>query len=160
MKVLVISDTHGYISNSKKAIDSNPGIEAVIHLGDYYKDAVRLSELYPNIKFEFVSGNCDGSNKAICSEKTLEIENNRIFITHGHNYSVKWSYRSILERAKAENAKLVLFGHTHIAIIEKINNVLLLNPGSVTQSRSNLPESYAILDISDVEIKTDIYYIW
>ncbi len=159
MKVLVISDTHGHISNAEKAIYSNPKIELVIHLGDYYKDAVRLSELYPNIKFEFVSGNCD-NNKAICSEKTLEIANSKVFITHGHNYSVKWSYKPILERAKAENSILVLFGHTHIAVIEKINNVLLLNPGSATQSRSNLPESYAILDISDEDIRTDICYIW
>lgn len=159
MKVLVISDTHGHISNAEKAIDSNPEIEVIIHLGDYYKDAVCLSELYPNINFEFVSGNCD-SNKALYSEKTLEIANNKIFITHGHNYSVKWSYKPILERAKAENAKLVLFGHTHIAVIEKINNILLLNPGSIAQSRSNLPESYAILDILDEDIRTDICYIW
>jgi putative phosphoesterase len=158
MKVLVMSDSHGYISNARLAIEKNPEIETIIHLGDYYKDAVRLSELYTNNRFEFVCGNCDGS-KAICAEKTLEMENNIIFITHGHNYSVKWNYKTILDRAKSENAKLVLFGHTHIAAIDKIDNMLLLNPGSITQSRSKHSESYAILDITKNSIKTDICYI-
>ena len=158
MKVLVISDSHGYISNARLAIEKNPGVEIIIHLGDYYKDAVRLSELYPNKRFEFVSGNCD-ANKAISAEKVLEIENNIIFIAHGHNYSVKWNYKPILERAKSENAKLVLFGHTHIAAIDKIDNILLINPGSITQSRSNYSESYAILDIYKNNIKSDVYYI-
>lgn len=157
MKVLVMSDSHGYISNARLAIEKNPGVEIIIHLGDYYKDAIRLSELYPNKRFEFVSGNCDG-NKAISTENVLEIENNIIFITHGHNYSVKWNYKSLLERAKYENAKLILFGHTHIAAIDKIDNILLLNPGSITQSRSNYSESYAILDISKNSIKSDICY--
>ncbi|QNU68275.1 metallophosphoesterase [Ruminiclostridium herbifermentans] len=157
MKALVISDSHGYISNARIAIGLNPDVEIIIHLGDYYKDAVRLSELYPNIRFEFVSGNCDG-NKDISTEKVLEIENNIIFITHGHNYSVKLNYKRILERAKAENAKLVLFGHTHVATIEKIDNILLLNPGSITQSRSRFSESYAILDINKNKIFSDILY--
>lgn len=159
MKVLVLSDTHGYIYNAKRAIDNNPEVEVVIHLGDYYKDAIHLSELYPNIRFEFVSGNCDIRSKDIYDEKTLEIENNRIFITHGHKYAVKWNYRSILERAEAEGAKLVLFGHTHIAVTDRINNILLLNPGSITQSRSNKSESFAVLDITKDSIKTDIRYI-
>ncbi len=158
MKVLVISDSHGYISNARLAIEKNPEIEIIIHLGDYYKDAVRLNELYPNIRFEFVSGNCDG-NKAINTEKVLQVENNIIFITHGHNYSVKWNYKPILERAKSENAKLVLFGHTHISAIDKIDNILLINPGSITQSRSNYSESYAILDITKNSIKSDICHI-
>lgn len=158
MKVLVMSDTHGYISNARLAIEKNPGVELIIHLGDYYKDAVRLSELYPNIRFEFVSGNCDGK-KAISTEKVLEIQNNIIFITHGHNYAVKWNYKHILERAKFENAKLVLFGHTHIAASDKIDNILLLNPGSITQSRSSHSESYAILDINEDGIKSDVCYI-
>ena len=158
MKVLVISDSHGYIYNARLAIEKNPEVEIIIHLGDYYKDAVRLNELYPNIRFEFVSGNCDG-NKAINTEKVLEVENNVVFITHGHNYSVKWNYKPILERAKAKNAKLVLFGHTHIATIDKIDNILLVNPGSITQSRSNYSESYAILDITKNSIKSDICYI-
>lgn len=158
MKVLVMSDSHGFLSNAKFVLDKNPEIKFVIHLGDYYSDAVKLSEMYKNIRFEFVSGNCDG-NRGLCSEKTLEVENTKIFITHGHNYSVKWNYRTILERAKLEDANIILFGHTHIATIDRLDNIILLNPGSISQSRSNQSESYAILDIRGNKIKTDIFYI-
>ncbi|PYG88851.1 hypothetical protein LY28_01212 [Ruminiclostridium sufflavum DSM 19573] len=159
MKVLVISDTHGYISNARYAIDKNPEAEMVIHLGDYCKDAVQLSKLYPGIIFEFVSGNCDNRSNAVCTEKTIEIENCRIFMTHGHNYSVKLNLRPILKRAEEENARLVLFGHTHIAGIDKEDNILLINPGSISQSRGSKPESYAVLDISEGKIKADIFYV-
>lgn len=159
MKVLVISDTHGYIYNAKKAIDRNPEIEMIIHLGDYYKDAVQLSQLYPNIKFEYVYGNCDFGIGAVCSEKTIEIEGKKIFITHGHRYSVKWDYNRILAQAEIENANVIMFGHTHVAVVDNNQNILIVNPGSISESRSNNPESYAILEVEGDNINADIIYI-
>jgi len=159
MKVLVMSDTHGYIFNAKQAIDRNPDIEMVLHLGDYCRDAVQLSQLYPDIIFEYVYGNCDIGIGTISAEKTIEIEGKRIFMTHGHKYSVKWDYNRILAQAKIQNAEVILFGHTHIAVIDNVKNSLIMNPGSISESRSNNPESYAILDISNDNIKTGLYYI-
>ncbi len=159
MKVLVISDTHGYIYNAKKAIDRNPEIEMIIHLGDYYKDAVQLSQLYPNIKFEYVYGNCDFGVGAVSAEKTIEIEGKKIFITHGHRYSVKWDYNRILSQAEIENAEVILFGHTHIAVVDNEKNILIVNPGSISESRSSSSESYAIMEFEEDNIKTDIFYV-
>ena len=159
MKVLVMSDTHGYIINAKEAIDKNSDIEMVLHLGDYCRDAAQLSQLYPNIKFEYVYGNCDIGIGAISGEKTIEIEGRRIFMTHGHKYSVKWDYNRILAKAEMDKAEVILFGHTHVAVIDSSSDVLILNPGSISESRSNSPESYAILEISEDNIKTDIYYL-
>jgi len=159
MKVLVMSDTHGYIFNARKAIERNPDIEMVLHLGDYCRDAVQLSQLFPNIKFEYVYGNSDIRIGTICAEKTIEIEGKRVFMTHGHKYSVKWDYNRILAQAKIENAEVILFGHTHIAVVDNVKNTLIMNPGSISESRSNKPESYAILDISKDDIKTGVLYI-
>lgn len=159
MKVLVMSDTHGYIYNARKAIDRNPDIEMVLHLGDYCRDATQLSQLYPNIKFEYVYGNCDIGIGAVSGEKTIEIEGKRIFMTHGHKYSVKWDYSRILAKAESDNAEVILFGHTHVAVIDSDRNVLIVNPGSISESRSSSPESYAILEISETDVKTNIFYI-
>ncbi|HEY5585344.1 MAG TPA: metallophosphoesterase [Ruminiclostridium sp.] len=159
MKVLVMSDTHGYIINAKEAIDRNPDIEMVLHLGDYCRDAAQLSQLYPNIRFEYVYGNCDIGIGAISAEKTIEIEGKRIFMTHGHKYSVKWDYNRILAKAEMENAEVILFGHTHVSAIDNVNNILIVNPGSISESRSRNPESYSILEISKYNIKSDIVYV-
>lgn len=159
MKVLVMSDTHGYIFNAKEALDRHPEVEMVLHLGDYCRDALQLSQLYPDVKFEYVYGNCDigvGNNSA---EKTIEIDGLSIFMTHGHKYSVKWDYNRILAKAKAENASVILFGHTHVAAVDNIDNRLLINPGSMSESRSNKSESYVIMDIAEGKVNADLYYI-
>ncbi len=159
MKVLVMSDTHGYIFNAKEALDRHPEIEVVLHLGDYCRDASQLSQLYPNVRFEYVYGNCDIGIGSISAEKTIELDGITIFMTHGHKYSVKWDYNRILAKAQAENASVVLFGHTHIAVIDYVDNKLIINPGSMSESRSSKSESYVILDISDGKANADIFYV-
>jgi putative phosphoesterase len=159
MKVLVMSDTHGDIFNARQAIVSNADIDLVLHLGDFYRDAVKLSQLFPDIKMEYVCGNCDTGIAAPYAEKILEIGGKRIFMTHGHKYSVKWSYDRILAKAEEENADVILFGHTHIAFIDKINNILIINPGSISESRSSNFESYLIMEIMGDTIKTNLHYV-
>ncbi|HEX2925503.1 MAG TPA: metallophosphoesterase [Ruminiclostridium sp.] len=159
MKILVMSDTHGYLNNARRAIEKNPDIELVIHLGDYCRDVTQLTQLYPDKKFEYVYGNSDIGVGSIAAEKTLEIEGRRLFITHGHKYSVKWDLNRIMEKAEVENAQVVLYGHTHVSLVEEVNDCMVLNPGSITESRSNLPESYAILDITKDNIDAELFYI-
>lgn len=159
MKVLVMSDTHGYIFNAREALDMHPEVEMVLHLGDYWRDASELSQLYPNIRFECVYGNCDIGADTISAERTLEIDGVVIFMAHGHRYSVKWDYNRILSRAQEENATVVLYGHTHVALVDYVQNKLVLNPGSISESRSSKSESYAILNIDGGEVSADIIYV-
>lgn len=159
MKVLVMSDTHGYIFNAREALDRHPEVEVVIHLGDYCKDASKLSQLYPDKRFEFVYGNCDIGVGTVSADRTIEIEGVKVFMTHGHKYSVKWDYNRILAKAQAERASVVLFGHTHVAVIDDVDNRLVINPGSISESRSSKSESYAILNIADEKVDAEIYYI-
>ncbi len=159
MKVLVMSDSHGYISNAKIALDRNPEVKMVLHLGDYCRDATQLTQMYPDIKFEYVYGNCDIGIGAIPADRTIDIEGKKIFMTHGHRYSVKWDYNRILEKAESEKSDVILYGHTHIANIDYVNKFLIVNPGSISESRSNLSESYAILDISDGKVNAELYFI-
>ncbi len=159
MKVLVMSDTHGYIFNAKEALDRHPEVEMVLHLGDYCRDASQLSQLYPDIKFEYVYGNCDIGVGTISADKTIEIDGVTVFMTHGHKYSVKWDYNRILSKAKAENASVILFGHTHVAVIDNVDNKLIINPGSMSESRSSKSESYVIMEVAEGKVNADIYYV-
>ena len=85
------------------------------------------------------------------SEDTFEYGNVKIFFTHGHMYNVKWNITDILRAAKERGAKVALYGHTHQARVDYIDDIYLINPGSVADSRIT-PCGYLALDITDAGI--------
>lgn len=54
----------------------------------------------------------------------------------------------------------IFIGHTHIPMIKKIDNKVIINPGSVGQPKDGIPEaSYAVWEDGRVEIKRVKYNI-
>ena len=100
MRILVFSDTHREISPCIKVLGNIIGVDMVLHAGDHIDDAKELCRMFPEITFEYVPGNCDFS--AADSEVIIEAEEKKIFLTHGHRYSVKTdeNYSLLKERAK------------------------------------------------------------
>ncbi len=154
--VLVISDTHGETSLAEKVIKKHKNIDLIIHLGDYFRDAKALHSINPEIKFEYVYGNSDFMIGDVPSEKILEIEGNRVLLTHGHRYSVKWGIEKLEAKAKNENIQLLLFGHTHISQVVYGPRYIILNPGSISDPRGGDDESYAIVKIDNAKIQVDL----
>lgn len=156
MKVLVISDTHGNINQVVRILDQVMplGVSTLIHCGDYIGDAKKLKTLYPTLEVHAVYGNCDGIGYGEDYTRIVEIEDVRIFITHGHKYEVKWAdYKDLLIDAEAYKAKLVIYGHTHCAHLEKKGEITLLNPGSITEPRDGMRLSYAMIELDKGHIK-------
>ena len=52
----------------------------------------------------------------------------------------------LAEKAKSLACQFAFYGHTHIA---KYENIGVINPGSISQSRSNIEETFAELLIDD-----------
>lgn len=152
MRILVISDTHGDTKKAEEVIRSNNGINMVIHLGDYFRDAQKLTRLFPDMLFEYIYGNSDFLVDNVPAEKTLDICGKRIFITHGHRYSVKWDTGRLFKKAEELHADMVLFGHTHIPLIEKNGSRCVLNPGSTSDPRGNSSRSYALVEIENNQV--------
>lgn len=128
-KIIVISDTHGGL----KAVEALRPLVAendlVIHLGDGVGDIRTLMADYPD-KFYFCRGNCDFFSPLPLSGE-LEVEGVKIFYCHGHEYGVKSRLSSLVEAGKARGAQLVLYGHTHRALISEEEGITLVNPGSL-----------------------------
>ena len=152
MKVLVISDTHGRTSHVCQLIErlKMHGLTHIIHCGDCIEDAKYIEHLYTELVMYKVAGNCDGYG---AGGTILEyIDDVPIMITHGHRQHVKESYEEMWIDAIAHEAKLAVFGHTHIAYLERKDDIILLNPGSMTLPKDeNLP-SFAIIEIKKGEI--------
>lgn len=129
MKVLVLSDSHGNVDNMARAVEKTAP-RLIIHLGDCWRDAEELHDLFPRIPLEQVPGNCD-FGRFEAEERLLFLEDKRVLIAHGHTMRVKYGLLSAQYRAQEMAADALLFGHTHIPLIENDGALILLNPGSI-----------------------------
>ena len=155
MKVLVFSDSHGFVGNIKKAIRQHPQIDYMIHLGDYGMDVEEIGYEFPYLTIEAVQGNCDRIREHPV-EKVIKLGGKSIFITHGHVYGVKYGLDTIISKGVQEDYDAILFGHTHQPLVDWRKGLLLVNPGSISSTRGTVGPTYAILDISDNGLNADI----
>ena len=125
--VTVISDTHGNRAVFEKLETVLAESDYILHLGDTSADGEFLRKKYPE-KTHVINGNCDPL-KLGEDEEILEIENVKIFLCHGHKYSVKSTRHPLAEKAESLNCNVALYGHTHKAKEEIYGNFTVLNPG-------------------------------
>ena len=142
MKILVLSDSHGNVSNMLRAVERESP-RMILHLGDCWRDGERLHDDCPDIEFHQVPGNCD-FRPAESAEQLLFIEDKRFLICHGHTYGVKQSLLTAGFAAEEQNLDCFLFGHTHKPLVDMRGKTLFLNPGSIGDP---FHPSYAIVTI-------------
>ena len=128
MRVLVVSDSHGNVDNMVRAVEwVQP--DYVLHLGDCQRDLEALRREFPGLAMEGVPGNCDwGSYDQ--KERLIELGGVRILMLHGHTRNVKSSPMAAMYAAKERGAQVLLFGHTHVPLVDNDGSLLTLNPGA------------------------------
>ena len=151
LRILVFSDSHRDIESCARVIRNIIGVDMVLHAGDHISDAKELCRMFPHIEFEYVPGNCDFSSDD--SEVVVEAQGKKIFLTHGHGYSVKTDedYSKLRQRAETLGCDCAVFGHTHISLCDPRRKVVLLNPGSIKQSGT-----YGVIEIENGTLKAAI----
>lgn len=130
MKVLVLSDSHGNISNMIRAVEQESP-RMVLHLGDCWRDGERLRDRFPDLPLEQVQGNCDFPRGSRETERLLYLGDKRVLMCHGHTYGVKQSLLPAGLAAEEKDLDLFLFGHTHRPLVDMRGKTLFLNPGSI-----------------------------
>ena len=145
MFIGIISDTHGNNDSVEKAVSIAPKMDMWLHLGDCTPDAEYLQALV-SVPVHSVAGNCDLPMKSTCYERIIEVEGYRIFMTHGHNYGVRYTQEYIMEAAESQGANIALYGHTHI-VDYRIGPPLLLNPGSASRPRDDNRGSFIVMEL-------------
>ena len=143
MLVAVVGDTHGRWEPVHKEIKSLPGLEVLLHTGDHYQDGSVLARKL-KIKGYSVVGNCDRAGGV--REKVLELEGHRILLTHGHLYRVKQTMNHLYYKAREGRYDIVVFGHTHVPFLEKVDGIWFINPGSPTYPRYGIP-TYGLMEL-------------
>ena len=131
MRVGIFSDSHGDHRALDELLEKMGYIDAACFLGDIARDAWHLEDALaamPNQpRLYAVRGNNDYNCHTLPLDMMIELGGVTMYLTHGHMAA---SYLSLAYRAKEKGAKVALFGHTHEAMCEMMDGVMLLNPGS------------------------------
>lgn len=147
MKIGFISDTHGNLHWTKKALKHLEDCDKILHLGDVLAHGPRNSitagydpkTLAEFLEFKeniyYIRGNCDADvdemvlNKDISNyENLFQWGDLSIYALHGY----KENELSRLYKGEELGANVVVTGHTHIKVLEKNEDIVVLNPGSTT----------------------------
>jgi len=144
-RLLVISDTHGNLANAQKAINLMGSIDLIVHAGDHYLDALKISRSAV-IPVVGVAGNRDYSSEA-AEEELFCVEDSKLYVTHGHQYAATARVSGLQKRAKHLGAQVVIYGHTHVPHLEVLDGRMYLNPGSLHLPRDASGKSFALLEI-------------
>jgi putative phosphoesterase len=128
------------------------GVDAVLHCGDIGSMAV--VELFAAWPAHFVFGNCDSDHEKFAGQIAragqtchgpfgeLEFEGARVALLHSHDG------RRFRQTIDSGNYKLVCYGHTHVAAIDRHGETLVVNPGAIYRAN---PHSVAIVDLPAIE---------
>ena len=146
MKILIVSDTHRKNDNYLKVLQLVGKIDMVIHLGDVEGSEYTIREA-AECPVEMIAGNNDFFSD-LPTEKTLQIGRYRVMITHGHQYYIGMGNEMLKEEAIANGADIVMYGHTHRPVIDISDDIIMLNPGSLSYPRQDDKKpSYIVMEI-------------
>ena len=155
MRIGVISDTHGHVERTMRAVRmlTSLEVERVIHCGDIGSPSIPpLLDGWPT---DYVDGNVDHDTNDLSQAITaaggvfhgrfadLEIAGIRIAVLHSDDQ------RRFQDTIANGSWPLVCYGHTHIAKLEEVQAVKVLNPGALY--RTAMP-SLAIVDLPSLKI--------
>lgn len=157
MKLGVLSDTHGNVENTRRAMDifRLHGVSEIIHCGDVGSGEV--VKLLSEIPCHFVFGNTDmpGTIRKAVLEAgqtcwdylgMIEREGIQIAFLHGDDW------RTLEELVQSGRFQLICTGHTHEFHWMIHGETNLLNPGALHRTAS---PSVAILTLPEVQIELE-----
>jgi len=163
MNIAVFSDTHGNCEDMRSAIVDKGPFDMLFHLGDGIDDGQIIAEEF-SLPFHGVYGNEDYPYFNTMPERLcVKVYSWNFLLSHGHQLDInpyhakdKWekNLKEMARLAKLKKADVFLFGHTHAALIEKLNGVVICNPGDQYISPNSMP-TFAIISAAQhrLEIK-------
>lgn len=166
MLVGIISDTHDDLKAVDKAVKvfKERGVEIVLHLGDIVAPFT-LARFKKNgvEKLIAVFGNNCGERlglRRVASEHgytinepphVLELEGKRILMLHGWG-PTEHTKRLVESLARSGDYDVILYGHTHLVDVRRVNGTLIVNPGEACGCLTG-KKTIAILDIKTLNVE-------
>ena len=153
MLAAVIADTHlpRRARSLPEDLTTHLGrADLVLHAGDLMDPAL-LDELAAYAPVKAVRGNLDPPGLP----ETLEFEFGGARVAMIHDSGRRQGRRTRLRR-RFPDARVVIFGHSHIPFLEDESGLMLLNPGSPTDRRREPRPTFALLHAEKGGVRAEI----
>lgn len=155
MLAVVLADTH--IPRRAKYLPEGlllclEEADLILHAGDLMDPAL-LGALAAYTPVKAVRGNLDPPEAGL--PETLEFELGGVLVAMIHDSGPKKGRRNRMRRRFPE-ARVVVFGHSHIPWLEEEDGLLLLNPGSPTDKRRQPDYTFALLRVENGSVRAEM----
>ena len=178
MKLGIVSDIHGNVAGLSRALELLDGVDEILCLGDSiheyrFSNGVvallrerNISTIKGNHEEVFFSRHGERARAADWidrdhaqwladqpSERLLERCGRRVRMIHSTPWSPRGEYvfpqNPMFARMADCDADVLLYGHTHHAVVQHVGATLIINPGSAGESRGSGDAvlSCAVLDL-------------
>lgn len=142
MIVGLISDTHGTMR--PQALAALARVDVILHAGDV--GGVHVLEALRDVApVCAVLGNVDAVDGSLPASLDLELEGLRVHVSHGNELGSPTPERV----AARYSADVIIFGHTHKAVVRLVGDTLVVNPGAAGPRRFNLQPSVGRLRLPE-----------
>ncbi len=152
VRIVLASDNHGDSESLRYLRDTYSDYDYFVHCGDSImpiKDMEGWICVCGNNDFQYGS--------AVPDQQILEAAGHRIYICHGHmDFISYFHYRPMAARAAAKNCDLVFFGHVHTVHDETVDEIRILNPGSLLHNRDGSAPTYMLVHLSENNINVQV----
>ena len=143
LRVAIVSDTHGKLDPRVAAAVARH--DCVIHAGDIGCAAV-LNELSTRLDVRVaVRGNNDSPTKWPAADRNilarladtarLRLPGGEVMVIHGHQAGPPAARHEFLRRAFT-GSRLVIYGHSHLRVIDREARPWIANPGAAGRTRA------------------------
>jgi putative phosphoesterase len=162
VNVVVISDTHlpGRARRLPAALVAElETADLIVHAGDFATvDALEMLKRYAPV--QGVYGNVDEPElrRLLPRRLRLEVFGRPLGLVHGDSPSLPTAQRAAAEFVD-QDVDLIVFGHSHKPLSRREGGVLLFNPGSPTDRRSEPRFSYGRLKLGD-DGRLNAEHVW
>ena len=133
MKILIVSDSHGYDGYMWKAIQREEPVDMFIHCGDIEHLPDEIEEQL-DCPVHVVAGNNDFM-LGLPETEMFEIAGHKVILTHGHRHNIYRNQDAMFYYGMQNQADIVMFGHLHEPIVSSEDGVTIVNPGSISLPR-------------------------
>lgn len=157
----VLSDTHIFAGGKGRQLPPEVldlferfRVDLIVHAGDILVHDV-LDSLATVAPVLAVHGNNEPLPlwQELPERIVLAVGNHRIGVLHGHGGSTA---RATARTAFEETVDIVIYGHSHIPMIEEVDGVVYFNPGSPTDRRWSRHFGIGILAISARNVRPEL----
>jgi putative phosphoesterase len=145
----LVSDTHGLLRTGVAA--ALAGVSQILHAGDVGGRPV-LDALQQIAPVRAVYGNVDPPDPPLQPQLQVFAGGLEIHVSHGHELGAPTPAKLL----DSYSADVIVFGHTHKALVHRDGARLVVNPGAAGPRRFNLMPSVARLTIAGGRAEVEI----